>query len=315
MHKIESSQISIIIQGALQAGTQAVINSARSSFPDAEIILSSWIGSAVNVKGYDTLVLTEDPGDPAPPNYRATNLARQTISSREGLLKATRPFAIKTRTDLRFTHGKIFDYFPKFPNREKKYALTEDRVIVSNITTFKPNQFFNIPFAICDFIYAGNTNDLLNIFSAPIQSNEELSWFLHKPAPMALDHFPGWIARFSPETWLTLNLVKKKFKVNISDSFSEPDPETQDLAKKIMLANFIVLNIKQLGVLSDKYSLPLPYFCFCYTHQDWLNIYLNQRSTFKIFRDPESIQQTLKFLRLLLKPVVKKFLSLSKFCI
>lgn len=94
---------------------------------------------------------------------------------------------------------------------------------------------------------------------------------------------------------------------------SEPDPETQDLAKKIMLANFIVLNIKQLGVLSDKYSLPLPYFCFCYTHQDWLNIYLNQRSTFKIFKDPESIQQALKFLRLLLKPVVKKFLSLSKF--
>ena len=68
MHKIESSQISIIIQGALQAGTQEVINSARSNFPDAEIILSSWIGSAVNVSGYDTLVLTEDPGDPTPPN-------------------------------------------------------------------------------------------------------------------------------------------------------------------------------------------------------------------------------------------------------
>lgn len=309
MRKIKSNQVSIIIQGALQAGTQEVIDSARNNFPDAEIILSSWVGSTVNITGYDTLVLTEDPGDPAPPNYLATNLARQTISSREGLLKATRPFAIKTRTDLRFTHGKIFDYFPKFPNREKKYALTKDRVIVSNITTFKPNQFFNIPFAICDFIYAGNTNDLLNIFSAPIQSDEELSWFLQKPAPKALDYFPGWIARFSPETWLTLNLVKKKFKVNISDSFSEPDSETQDLAKKIMLANFIVLNIKQLGVLSDKYSLPLPYFCFCYTHQDWLDIYQNQKSTFKIFKDPESIQQAFKFLRLLVKLFVKNIFS------
>ena len=312
MKQVKSSQISIVIQGQTQSCTQTVVDSARTYFPEAEIILSTWAGSNIEITGYDALVLSKDPGDPTPKNYRPPNLTRQIVSTQAGLLRATRNLAIKTRTDLEFTHGNIFDYFYQYPIREHEYILTNHRVIVSNITTFKPNKFFNIPYAICDFIHAGKTADLMKIFSAPSQSVEDLSWFLEKPKPNALSYFPGWIARFSPETWLTLNLVKQKFDIDLIDSFTKPSSVTQALAEKIMVTNFIVLNIKQLGVKSNKYRLPLPYFCFCYSHRDWLNLYTNQRLKLNFLFDHENFYRYAMLARFYLKSIIKKFLRAKK---
>ena len=84
--------------------------------------------------------MSEDPGDPTPTGIKAANTGRQIISSRAGLEAATREFAIKTRTDLIFTHGEIFNYFSKYPFRNKEYLITKNRVILSNISSYKPNK-------------------------------------------------------------------------------------------------------------------------------------------------------------------------------
>ena len=318
MQKITDNQISIIIQGKVETAndlngkpiTQSVIDSCRENFPAAEIILSTWSKDNFYLKNYDKIVLSEDPGDPTPACYKAANTGRQIVSSREGLLAATREFAIKTRTDLVFTHDKIFDYFYKYPIRDEEYLITENRVIVSNISSYKPNKRIRMPFHFCDFIFAGKRSDILSIFKAPIPSEKDYLWFMNEKRPQELIYFPNWVSRFSPESWLIINLVKQKFEVNIDNSFMNKNhEELMSLSNNVLISNFIILNKKQLGVNSLKNKLPFPYFCFCYLHKDWLNLYNNLSGKRNFYYDEEIIIKCLLLIRLNLKLILKKFLN------
>ena len=60
--KIISNDISLVVQGAVTPVTKAVLNSLRAIFPGAELILSTWEGSALDGLSYDKAVLSPDPG-------------------------------------------------------------------------------------------------------------------------------------------------------------------------------------------------------------------------------------------------------------
>lgn len=318
MPEFDNHKLSIVIQGKVdntqhnngKSITQLSIDSCRKFFPSAEIILSTWSGDNFDLENFDKLVLSEDPGDPTPTGIKAANTGRQIISSRAGLEAATREFAIKTRTDLIFTHGEIFNYFSKYPFRNKEYLITKNRVILSNISSYKPNKRVSIPFHFSDFIYAGNRSDLISIFEAPIPNREDYLWFEDKKRPKMLKYFPNWTSRFSPESWLIINLVKKRFQIDIKNSFDiENNAKLLDLSKNILISNFIVLNTKQLGIKSLKNNLPLPYFCFCYLHKDWLNLYNKQSGEKKYYFDKEIFIKWLFLVRLNLKIFLMRFLK------
>ena len=47
-----------------------------------------------------------------------------------------------------------------------------------------------------------------------------------------LKYFPNWTSRFSPESWLIINLVKKRFQIDIKNSFDiENNAKLLDLSK------------------------------------------------------------------------------------
>lgn len=105
IEEVFSKDVSVVIQGMPSSETLGYIKKVRNLFPDAELILSAWIGVEKNFAAglIDKLVLNEDPG--AVPwlfckeKVTYNNVNRQIVSTVSGIKASTRPFVIKLRTD------------------------------------------------------------------------------------------------------------------------------------------------------------------------------------------------------------------------
>ena len=98
MSEIKSSEISVVVQGAVDKElTPKCLLSIRKYLPEAEIILSTWEGTDVSGLSYDKVLLNKDPG--AFPYLRnslkSNNLNRYLVSSRNGIQKASKKYILK----------------------------------------------------------------------------------------------------------------------------------------------------------------------------------------------------------------------------
>lgn len=266
MKKISDSELSIIFQGKLYYGKSCsiddVIKSARNLFPNAELILSTWKGEEItddtrNI--LDAIILNDDPGDKTQKG-KPLNINRQIVSSLSGLKLSTRKYSIKTRTDMIFRTDNILSLLSQKIQKERIYKVSENYVFVSDITTrtyLKPNrlqQFSHksltyMPFWVCDFLYAGLTEDVTNIFDIPLYPDEYLTGFdinNQQPHPF----------KFTPETYLTFNYLSKFWDVNFQFSFDN-NPIASAFFEQSLIDNFMICSLNQLGVDSIKYYLPL----------------------------------------------------------
>lgn len=107
--------LSIVVQGPCtrQRSAEApsiddVLASLRSAFPQAEIIISTWIGSDLSGLEADAILLNRDPGALEHPRQRPNNINRMLRSTAKGLALASRPFCIKTRNDILFHSDKFW---------------------------------------------------------------------------------------------------------------------------------------------------------------------------------------------------------------
>src|SRR5690242_7841279 len=93
---VAPQDISFVIQGPVRAELADNVGSIRALFPGAEIVLSTWQGKEPDVE-VDHVVVNQDPGATL---WRDNeNTSRQIVSTRNGLLSASRPYAVKMRSD------------------------------------------------------------------------------------------------------------------------------------------------------------------------------------------------------------------------
>ena len=114
MRHIDSSEISVVVQGAISDKfTKRVLVSIRKYLPKSEIILSTWKGSDVSGLSYDILIENEDPGAiilfPQWKQYH--NLNRQIVSTQNGIAKASKKYILKIRTDIVLKNRGFLQYF------------------------------------------------------------------------------------------------------------------------------------------------------------------------------------------------------------
>ena len=131
---IDSKDISVIVQGPInKKETPKCLKSIRKFLPEAEIILSTWQGTDISNLDYDILVLCEDPGTTLIEEFTHkktyNNMNRQLVSTKEGLKKATRKYAMKLRSDLIFTSDRFLEYFNKFEARGNNYNLFKHKIL------------------------------------------------------------------------------------------------------------------------------------------------------------------------------------------
>lgn len=134
---ISSSDISVVVQGPIHRQenlTRRVLESVRAYLPESEVILSTWKGSDATGLSYDVLLLNDDPGAINGNN----NVNRQIVSTRNGLEKASRKYAMKLRTDTLLTGTGFLDAFERYPERRDDFKVFEHKVVIPTLYTRNP---------------------------------------------------------------------------------------------------------------------------------------------------------------------------------
>lgn len=257
---IKSSDLSVVVQGKIFTGSRGstldVLQSIRKYFPRCELIFSTWNTEQVcssSASLCDCIIQSDDPGDYTDSKDTPININRQIISSREGIKRATRPFVIKTRSDLIFKSESLLSVLNK--EYASRKALTENRrLIAANFSTRSHTRGLKIPYWICDFIYAGRKSALDKMFSVELMKSADFTYYKARTHPRSYadkKHF----YRFSPESYLTYSYLEAEKKVPFEHSY---DNNAYSLAayESGLLKNFMILNKWELGVDSLKYHLP-----------------------------------------------------------
>jgi glycosyltransferase involved in cell wall biosynthesis len=184
--------LSVVVQGPCHRdatdGVPSIdtcLASLRRSFPGAQIIVSTWLGSDIDGLDADDIVLNHDPGPLAHPVQPPCNINRMVTSTANGLAAATRPFCIKTRSDVLFTSDALAS---RELWRAARHLSLERRIGTTSLGTWRLAAFLR-PFQVGDMVQHGATDDLRLLWAAPAQSWQDI--FLPDPA--------AFLPRLNPE--------------------------------------------------------------------------------------------------------------------
>lgn len=274
INNIDTKDISVVVQGAIdKVNTPICLKSIRKYLPGAEIILSTWEGSEVDGLDYDILVLNEDPG-----NYICdevykvyNNVNRQIVSTKNGLKKATKKYAIKIRSDMEIIGTGFLNYFGKFKKRCEECKILKERVIINNLYCANPLKT-NFLFHVSDWVFFGLLEDILNIWDIPLQS-EDVALYFKKHNKPTVDSVKSWLFQFIPEQYIWINFLKKN-DVSFTFTYYNDINETNLTLSELSFANnLIILNYEQFGIKFLKFD---PYkwnYNAQYNYYDFLNLY------------------------------------------
>lgn len=276
--------LSIIFQGPLPPEDSKLfqhLRQTRQLFPHAEIILSTWhrtpaSDNELHIRLEDMairLILNDDPGPLTGKDSSgtwSTNLNRLLCSARGGLEAATRPLAIKLRTDTWLSSRQLLPLLEQvvhqdsLPPRDQAYLVFRQRVITAS--WFARDARGSLPFLYHpgDILLAGLTDDLRLFFSAPLAGPE-----LFHPSAM-----PGlWSAwRFVPEQWLWVHAIHRATGHHVFAGNFHHTPQQIIDSERYFLANFVPYSSRQLGLHWPKYWRRYPFrgLFSLYTHSRWL---------------------------------------------
>jgi WavE lipopolysaccharide synthesis len=216
---ISPAEISVVVQGPVAPGaadkpftTAAALAGVRRLLPEAELILSTWPGS--DLAGLSPHILVQ-PTDPGPQFIsekcarKYNNLNRQIVSTAAGLRAATRPWAVKLRTDSLLTHTGFLAAAESFP-RAPRWSVLSERLLTADLGCVNPRLAPEL-FHVSDLFHFGRREDLLAFWDAPLAPEPETSqWFVHRPPP-PIAFFPeANFLRYSPEQYLWLSCLRRR---------------------------------------------------------------------------------------------------------
>lgn len=270
--KIVSSDISVVIQGALSFGTKAVLKSLRTALPGAELILSTWEGTEVDGLDFDKVVLSPDPGAQIADEVSGimNNVNRQIVSSAAGLKVVSKPFVLKTRTDIIINSAEFLAYFGKYDN--KTPYIFKNCLLICNYYTRNPRAM-----EICvhpsDWLLFGNAEDVRLYYShIPLQTDQDAEWFRFRKKSKTL--FTNYLSRFTPEQYIFIFFLRQFQTVPI-DCYYDFDHTLMHLTEELFAKCFVILDYQnQLDIHFIKYD-PNRYLekQSLLSHKQWLVIY------------------------------------------
>ena len=238
---ILSKDISVVVQGPIHTQdnlTKRVLESVRTHLPNAELILSTWKGSQIDGLDCDILLLNDDPGAINGLN----NVNRQIVSTRNGLQKATRTYAMKLRTDTFLTGTGFIDAFDKYPERREDFKVFERKIVIPTHYTRNPKRpytysVFGSFFHISDIFHFGLKKDLNLLWSAPLAVKWDMAPEQHI-----------WISCLNllnrNINWFKLNLYQqyKYSEISIINNFNIETPERLGIKLPLHLTDDLVVS-------------------------------------------------------------------------
>ncbi len=262
----------IVIQGPLIdkfSFTMETIKLYKRIFPELLLIVSTWknedselIKKIRKLKDVE-LVLSKTPKVSGPAHFNY-----QLISSKNGIIKAKQQgadFVVKTRSDQRIYNPASVNclyYLSQFPIKSK--YKQKSRLVTIDLDTFKYR-----PYGLSDMLIAGNTDDVLQYFSAPHDRRKKMP-----VSKSQLDFAKKRICETRFSTYF-LEAVGRKLKWTLQDSW------------EAFADHFAIADTASLDFYWPKYSLFREYRYRVYDKQynseslhfaDWFCLYQNMKS-------------------------------------
>ena len=217
------SDISVVVQGPVighpdgspeEQLTYRALVSARTVWPQCELILSTWKGAETSHLPCDHLVISDDPGG-TPFNdgelkNRFHNINRQIVSTRQGLALATRRFAVKLRSDCRLLRSPDLGLLST-GQRHAPSCLLRQRVITLNLYTRHPLRR-PVLCHLSDLFQIGLLADLRTIWSAPLVEEPAFTRAVDPRRRPAIRPYPehDFLMRCSTEQYLVEQLIRRR---------------------------------------------------------------------------------------------------------
>lgn len=263
---IDSADISVVMQGPMAhegddlfplPKTITAVRAIRALLPASQIILSTWEGENTRfVDGVDELLLSQDPGaQGVKDGFIPNNLNRQIVSTHAGLMKVTRKYALKIRSDIVLTSLDFIRHFECGANRPKtEHCVFESRIACNNFSSRNPFSGSSAAYAYhpSDHVHFGLAGDVARLWSIPLQSIEEATWFDSHPRPVNLRLHET--SRLAPEQYLWATCLELNGRpVDLVD-FADRRPEVVSLSERYLDANFIFIPDSQYAFSFRKYQ-------------------------------------------------------------
>lgn len=267
---INYDEISVIIQGPidwamstrhLMATTKAACMNARRLLPGAEIILSTWAGQPYDGLDFDRLILSDDPGPQGRwPGFVPSNINRQIKSTVAGLKSCTRTFALKCRSDVILEGASFLKLYETLdPIAEDDRTLFRYPIVSNNLTSRNTSEILDklpdhpLLFHPSDHIHFGRRTDLLSLWDAPPQSDEDAFFFLDRAQPNRWRYHE--LGRLTPEQYLMTSAISKKMQLNFSH-YGDSSPFLLALSEYYLESHFVFLPDRSFPIYFPKYHTP-----------------------------------------------------------
>lgn len=296
--KLSPQSVSIVVQGPVagtpdlpvqERVTQRVLASIRRCFPGAEIVLSTWEGTNLDGLDYDIAQLNSDPGgfsvEGPDGSQFPNNMNRMLFSTRRGLEAATRPYAIKCRTDCEFANDRILNGFGRFDFGGETYRFVKNRIVGCTHYSRDPRIPYpglgHLAHHPSDIIQLGWTEDLRLLWSAPLALTPESRWQeLEAPDTKRMYR---WF-RYLPEQYVWLHFLRQHTTIEC-DHLSHVNPAIVEETDRYIAGNFVLQTPHQLGIVPLKPGLLKRFLPeTCYTYRQWLQTYgrISRRGSFSM---------------------------------
>lgn len=270
-----ADQVSVVVQGPVQAHLPGVLESVRRHLPGAELVLSTWRGSGAAAYDADVTVESEDPGSVGywEGNTRPINTNRLLRSSRAGVLRATRPFVLKLRSDSPLTGAGFLDWWGARPTRVPPLAVFRERVLTLSVAT-RPSSLGAYLFHPSDCVHFGLAADVRHLWDAPeVDEAANTAYWTAQGAGGSGRHAPPVGLWNEQLVWLSA-LARAGHEVAYP-YFRYTRPGLAALSDLSLVNNFLVLEDWQFGVSLAKLA-PLVRSCSpdgYLAHEDWASLY------------------------------------------
>ena len=269
MKDIKPSDISVVLQGPVNNLTPGALKSVRRFLPGAEIILSTWKGSAVNGLDYDKLILSCDPYLDSQKQY-PTNLNRMLVSSLAGVRAVKRKYTLKMRTDFEITGCNFIKLFCNSPAVGNEMKLFIERVVCF---AWKPQPGRLLQ--VGDFFFFGLTEDITSLFEIPLSTDGEFFYLKNNTPSNAhlLSENPN---RFHPEQHIWINFLRKSGVDASLRDYTDYNEEMKVLTEKSFINNLVFSSFYEFSISTRKRNLlryNFPIQKRCYKFSDWVFLY------------------------------------------
>lgn len=275
MVAVDRRDLSIVFQGpVVQRGpearfsTEEALLAARSLFPDATLILSTWSGSPVPDVPRLRTVLSDDPGavrfsdrDP-----KLNNLNRMLLSTRAGLAASATTFALKLRTDMMPTSTGFIALWERLGIEPRQYGIFARRLLAYPVYTLafeKGERTMPKPFHVSDWAFFGLRADIETLFRVPDVVEPGFSRFFEgRGATGGFDTFPDHLWRYTPEQYVVYSAFSRRFPEVRFDHKRDYDRRNIRASRVAIPNNFVILDPDQWALRHAKpfYDRPLHEF-------------------------------------------------------